>query len=384
MSESKPSTPGIDVRFAAYAPRVFTALLAFAGIVNPLICFGCAAPSGNWLADQPWQSGEFWVYATLLLKWPAVWPFYPVLLFSMASLGLVLWDRERYSPFILIKLGVYGGIILSLMFGWLIYAPTNRVVEAIGRSLFALLTIGAATIFGLMLVAIVVIIGDALLRPVAKRLGGWAGLAVLFTSLIGLLTSALAIVEPIMALNIGVRLLGPPLLIMLAAGPAWALLAYGVAAFVLIDRPKAAAWRWKVRDALALTTWTACLFGAWRRAMDLAIQEYATLPMEAPNCFVCSAAARGHRRLVRSEAVCVDGQRVVWTNAQLRVLKAAELAMMTGAPRAHRAVRRIYNFIGPRLARRLKNPWAADAAYLALKPVEWLARAALWMLGVGH
>lgn len=35
-------------------------------------------------------------------------------------------------------------------------------------------------------------------------------------------------------------------------------------------------------------------------------------------------------------------------------------------------MRRVYDYIGPRLARRLVHPLLADAAYLLLKPFEWL------------
>ena len=64
-------------------------------------------------------------------------------------------------------------------------------------------------------------------------------------------------------------------------------------------------------------------------------------------------------------------------NRQLVHLKCGELAIKAVAPGMHRAIRRIDDSLGPRLARRLTTPLAADAAYLALKPFEWIARAAL-------
>jgi len=40
----------------------------------------------------------------------------------------------------------------------------------------------------------------------------------------------------------------------------------------------------------------------------------------------------------------------------------------------------IYDRIGPRLARRLRHPLAADLAFLSLKPAEWATRATLGLL----
>jgi hypothetical protein len=39
-------------------------------------------------------------------------------------------------------------------------------------------------------------------------------------------------------------------------------------------------------------------------------------------------------------------------------------------PAGHARFRRFYNVVGPRLARRVTNPWLADITYLLLKPVE--------------
>jgi hypothetical protein len=46
-------------------------------------------------------------------------------------------------------------------------------------------------------------------------------------------------------------------------------------------------------------------------------------------------------------------------------------------PRLHKVLRRVYDVVGRALARRLRNPFVADLAYLCLKPVEWIACSAL-------
>ena len=54
-----------------------------------------------------------------------------------------------------------------------------------------------------------------------------------------------------------------------------------------------------------------------------------------------------------------------------------ELTLLALAPRTHHLLRRTYNSIGPRLAAVTIRPLAADLAYVALKPAEWIAWLAL-------
>ena len=60
-------------------------------------------------------------------------------------------------------------------------------------------------------------------------------------------------------------------------------------------------------------------------------------------------------------------------NRQLQILKFAELALMAVLPRLHKALRKVYDVIGRFVARKIKNPFLADLAYLMLSPFEMLA-----------
>jgi hypothetical protein len=97
---------------------------------------------------------------------------------------------------------------------------------------------------------------------------------------------------------------------------------------------------------------------------------YNSLPDVAPSCFVVTAASRGHCRVVGPlfEIARRGGTR--FANRQLLTFWQFEEAWLNHFPRIHRCFRRIYNCIGPAIARRLTTPWLADAAYLALKPLE--------------
>jgi len=113
--------------------------------------------------------------------------------------------------------------------------------------------------------------------------------------------------------------------------------------------------------------------GAWAMAVRQAIRMYQTLPPTPPaRCYVASAAAGGHAGFVGSKDIVVDGEPVA-VNDQLRRLKAVEIALAEGWPAGHRAVRRVYDRCGPAVARVIRrNRWLADAAYVSLKPFEWV------------
>jgi hypothetical protein len=105
---------------------------------------------------------------------------------------------------------------------------------------------------------------------------------------------------------------------------------------------------------------------------------YAALPPQPPpDCYIATAAAQGHPRVVGSRLVRWADGKSMQVNGQLQVLKFAELALLAVKPHWHTALRKMYDVVGKSLARRIRNPFLADIAYLLLKPSEWLAR---WLL----
>jgi len=112
----------------------------------------------------------------------------------------------------------------------------------------------------------------------------------------------------------------------------------------------------------------------WVASVILSRSEYLRLPDSAPHCFVVTAASRGHEWLVGPFVTIVRKGRVQRANAQLVALRRLEALWRRACPRSHAAFRRLYNVCGPRAAAFIRSPWAADLAYLSLKPAEWLAR----------
>lgn len=120
--------------------------------------------------------------------------------------------------------------------------------------------------------------------------------------------------------------------------------------------------------------WLAAYGVAWSQAATKAADLYDELPVEQPNCWVATAAATGHRRIVgSSKATTADGTSFA-VNRQLQSLKLAEIVIAEVAPTLHRRLRSSYDGWGRRFATRLSTPLRADLAYVALKPAEWFGR----------
>ena len=104
----------------------------------------------------------------------------------------------------------------------------------------------------------------------------------------------------------------------------------------------------------------------------LAKQAYEQLPKYRPGngeCFIVSAAAKGHPGIVRSRPHPVTGRPV---NRQLSVFRTFEFMLQRDFPHCHHCLRCCYNIVGPRIARRIRYRWQADVVYMLLKPCEVL------------
>jgi hypothetical protein len=104
---------------------------------------------------------------------------------------------------------------------------------------------------------------------------------------------------------------------------------------------------------------------------------YLALPDTSSSCFVVTAAARGHRRVVGPFVEVMRHGRCQSVNYQLLTLSDFETLWRARAPGSHRLLRHFYNWFGPAVASRITSPWTADAAYLAIKPAEFAARLVL-------
>ena len=113
----------------------------------------------------------------------------------------------------------------------------------------------------------------------------------------------------------------------------------------------------------------------WVMSVISSMQIYDKLPTTSPQgCFVVTAAGRGHRRFVGPFCETEHDGQLQLANAQLMILWAFEKRWEHNYPRSHRMFRTMYNCIGPMVAAKIRSPWMADLVYVAIKPVEWMAR----------
>jgi hypothetical protein len=144
-----------------------------------------------------------------------------------------------------------------------------------------------------------------------------------------------------------------------------------------------AAWYWlravqllRASKLSLLTHALSLLFTAplWIGSLIWSKRIYDALPDQRPSCFVVTAASRGHPTLVGPFTEITHRGRSRRANGQLATFWRLEERWQAGEPASHRVFRRIYNRVGPLIARRVRHPLLADAVWLALKPAELLVR----------
>ncbi len=299
-----------------------------------------------------WKSGKFsdYIYMALLPE-AAIW-FFPLLVCSISSYLLILIDEERYSRYVAVRLGIYIGLILSFQY-----------------SLLAALT---WDLLPVAFVCILFIISPFLL----SKLRAWIQNERIFRALIFAVVVILilwAIIAAILGYNSASPIFFLAVFIPMSA-PFWCF-------FIALQ---AARWLWKYHESkltlahgFGLFAWLSAYVFALRFNIVKMYELYTALPTQPPNCYIATAAANGHPVFVRSHEVQMQSGQSMRVNKQLQILKCAELALMASMPRLHKIFRAVYDMAGKPLARRIQNPFFADMAYLALKPLEWLAVLAL-------
>jgi len=359
---------------------VWTVVFVLVGVLLPVVCFllvFAGAPE-----EPDWQSGRYADYAWLLLGGSRTWAFYPFLIYCMLCLSVTLLRPETGRRYFVVRFGVYTGTVVAVQFTYVLGTALFDIDGSGGLKDLAVLLLGIPLA---SLVAIGVPMVGWFLLWIVIRLWQRSPSRIEFMLITGFITGIVVAVCVAGATHTSPSSLLfaiPVLLILgsLASAPSWAAAVYACQS-VRLWRQQPGRLQLRLRQVLIVFTWIAAYLAAWRAAVVLMLQAYTQLPTEPPdNCYIATAAARGHGRFVGSHRVlCRDGstRRV---NMQLAYFKCGEIALQATLPGFHRAIRHAYDTLGPRLARWLVHPLAADAVYLALKPLEWLTRAALAVL----
>ena len=302
-----------------------------------------------------WQSGDLQDYLALLLQPEASLFFLILLTYSVICYLLLSILPDRSSSVFAIRLGIYAGILLALQYSavMFLYLRDNKY---------------SFTVFLLWLFPLYYTRIDQWAVRKWGRQRARLGLMVLILLAIVIV----AVINREQFYPLFLALVG-----LLIAAPFWSFLIAGQAALWLIRNYETP---FSMQRGLGVTAWLAAYGIAWRYDILKMFELYSRLPTQPPNCYIATAAAHGHSKFVGSRTVQLTNGESMHVNRQLQIFKCAELALLAVAPRLHKILRNMYDLIGKPLARKIQHPILADAAYLFLKPAEWMACAILKMI----
>jgi hypothetical protein len=302
----------------------------------PVICFIFGYPE-----HPDWQSGEIAAYAQMFLSHTGSMAFYPLLFYNVVSMGLLIYHADRFVQNAFVRFGIYSGVVVALGFFGLFSATAPR---------------GAVSF--IFWACVCTILPGILFYYSAKN-----------TKVAALAIGLICLFFVIFPIAIFASLM---------FSTPWAVASYATMSYLIIRHRKEKGLQFSLAQLLGTVTWFGGYCAAWRVAYLMVLEEYSKLPTAAPQgCYLCTAAARGHRRFVRSEDFISADGRICRVNDQLRRFKAFELFLIAVFPSLHRLCRSIYDCIGPVLARTIACSLFADFAYVALKPFEWICRGVL-------
>ena len=320
------------------------------GVIFPIGCILCPAVFGiTSHIDSPWQSGHLEDYVAVLLDWPSLAPMLPLVIACMICMTAYVF-RPDSGRTLIVRSGLIAGAVLSLQYlAMLLYTTAYFSV------LFAA--------FVAPCLALIVFI-SVRMRHWIRR---FTILHVMILTTVVALLITLAIALDLKEMG-ALELLASMAMSVVAATPTLNFVSYLRASMKATARHGNRSHSSRTLVATA-AGWVFSWLVSWKVTTDVMLIEYSKLPVTNPNCYVSSAAAHGHRKLVKSDA-SARGR----VNPQMQRLKFLEFAFAAACPKAHWWVRRVYNLFGPHAAKWCSfNVWFADVTYLMLKPLECVA-----------
>ncbi len=122
---------------------------------------------------------------------------------------------------------------------------------------------------------------------------------------------------------------------------------------------------------------------AWTETSDWALSmRNAPQNLYMDEHYLCTVAAGGHRKIVKPLRMGERHGHAVIVNRQLCVANAFEQLLEERTPRFHRHLRHFYDTYGFPVAKLIRSPYAADAVYVIMKPLEWLFLVILYLCDV--
>ncbi len=316
------------------------------GVVLPCICYLIISVSGTVGVEQPWQSGSPEVYATLLLSRSAVFIFLPLKIFAMA--GLIRW---LFFPILDPNFGC--GLLFSAASFLVSRFSFLRSFTRANHPDCRRNNRDHAGHHCFFLREVLYEESSNLDRKIASADGNRGDHDRIDDSNQRAWIFFLIFAVPLSA---------PTLTCLTYMRVAVAIGSQAIS----IPSP--------VRLVLSIGGLIGAWLVSWRLALNVVMAEYQRLPTTNPNCYISSAAAYGHRHLVRSEVVFTAACESIYVNRQMRLLKFFELTLLCFMPRLQRTLRRIYDRIGPIIAQLChRSKVVADIAFITLLPLQLVA-----------
>ncbi|MEM1355502.1 MAG: DUF6688 family protein [Planctomycetota bacterium] len=300
-----------------------------------------------------WQSGRTEDYVGTMLAGRAMWAFYPLLVWAYVAFGALLVQPVAMARRSWVRVGLILGVLLGVQYQLILTISFVGLDGVVVPALIGVIVLSAP---------LTLAIGLSLAErqegytppPRPKPSMAWRTVAIVAASLFCAAWISVGIVFALF--------LSP-----------YAMAFCMLAALCRVyrtdfDEPPEPA------RPVSVTLAAAGYAAAWPIAISQAMIVYSSLPTHPPHCYVVTASARGHRWLTRPLFLTLDAKgRPFPVTRQMLVLKRAELAIAARCPGLHRAMRRVYDRIGPAIARRITNPWLADASYLLFALPAWVA-----------
>jgi hypothetical protein len=340
-TQSELNLPEIPPPFpAALSGRVLWGLFV---TILPIVSFSMVH-----LLKPDWQSGNASDYAILFLFPEASLFVLPLLTYSIICYLLLLINVSRFAPLFLVRLGIYTGVLLALHYSVAVLislepSPWLLVITIIWLS---------PLIFSHV-------------YPLALKKWNIEFLGVLFASFVAVLALASMIIS---------RNLFSPfftiLVFLVIVAPFWSFLISARAAIWLLKHHES---KVTFLHGFGFSLWIAAYAASLRYDILKMYELYAALPPTPPDCYIATAAAKGHSYFVRSQTVHLRNGGLMQVNSQLQHFKSVEIALMAISPKLHHLIRKIYDLLGKKLAAHIQKPLLADVAFLLLLPIEWVS-----------
>ena len=326
---------------------------SFVVTVLAILCFTAV----NILKPE-YQSGKFEDYVNLFLSIEASWVFLPLIAYSSVCLLLIFLSPPQFVNKFWVRLGIYTGVLLAFQY-------TVLTFLALLETLYIVLAIWIVSIA---------------IMPLYRFLTKLMGIKLFLLIFVILpflaycfLFLLISIFPEIQLPFVGTQFTTPFFFLaafLLVCAPFWSFLIMAKTSYLLLKHYETGITPLR---GTGLLSWLGGFAGAWSFGVIKTMELYAALPPQPPDCYIATAAAKGHPRIVRSQPVCLADGTLMQVNPQLQRLKCVELALLAISPNLHKFIRRIYDVLGRKLAAQIKNPILADVAFLTLIPVEWVS-----------